>query len=67
MKLMEGNKIDKQLWNKPSSFFSIVLTHTMQGFYGSPIHGGNKNHMSFNMLKVDGMLKVRLESPSKQG
>jgi len=36
----------------------------MQGFYGSPIHGGNQNHMSFNMLKIDGMLKVRLESPS---
>ncbi|MCF6222105.1 MAG: gluconate 2-dehydrogenase subunit 3 family protein [Flavobacteriaceae bacterium] len=67
MKLMEGNKIDKQLWSNPSSFFSMVLTHTMQGFYGSPIHGGNKDHMSFDMLKIDGMLKVRLESPSEQG
>lgn len=67
MNMMEGNQIDKQLWNNPSNFFSMVLTHTMQGFYGSPIHGGNKDHMSFNMLHIDGMLKVRLESPSEQG
>ncbi len=66
MKKMESNNIDKKIWNKPSSFFKLVHDNTMQGFYGSPIHGGNQNHMSFNMLKIDGMLKVRLESPSNQ-
>jgi gluconate 2-dehydrogenase gamma chain len=25
----------------------------MQGYYGSPIHGGNKDYMSFNMLGLD--------------
>ncbi len=36
-----------------SAFFNLVRNHTMQGFYGSPIHGGNKDYVSFNMLRLD--------------
>jgi len=25
----------------------------MQGYYGSPRHGGNKDNMSYKMLKLD--------------
>jgi gluconate 2-dehydrogenase gamma chain len=35
------------------SFFSLVISHTMQGFYGSPRHGGNKNYMSYKMMGLD--------------
>ena len=35
------------------SFFKMLLTHTMQGFYGSPRHGGNKNYASFTMMGMD--------------
>ena len=31
-------------------FFRLVRDHTMQGFYGSPRHGGNKNYMSYQMV-----------------
>lgn len=65
MKLMESNKIDPESWKQPTAFFRLLHSHTMQGFYGSPIHGGNKNHMSFNMLETEGLLKIRLETPSK--
>lgn len=53
--LMESNQMDETDWpkGKPSDFFNLVHSHTMQGFYGSPIHGGNKNYMSFEMLRID--------------
>jgi len=25
----------------------------MQGFYGSPRHGGNKNNVSYKMMRLD--------------
>ena len=55
MKTMESNQMNETEWpkGKPGEFFNLVLSHTMQGFYGSPIHGGNKDYMSFKMLKLD--------------
>lgn len=52
---MEANQIGEDQWpkGKPAEFFNLVLSHTMQGFYGSPIHGGNKDYMSFEMLRID--------------
>jgi gluconate 2-dehydrogenase gamma chain len=37
--------------NQP--FFDLVLAHTMQGYYGSPRHGGNRDAVSWRMLGVD--------------
>jgi len=31
-------------------FFNLVLTHTMEGYYGSPRHGGNRDGVSWRML-----------------
>ncbi len=33
-------------------FFEMALAHTMQGFYGSPRHGGNRDYASWRMLRV---------------
>ena len=33
-------------------FFELVLAHTMQGFYGDPRHGGNRDYVSWRMLGV---------------
>jgi gluconate 2-dehydrogenase gamma chain len=33
-------------------FFDMILAHTMQGFYGSPRHGGNRDAVSWRMLGV---------------
>lgn len=35
--------------------FEMVLAHTMQGFYGSPRHGGNRDYVSWTMLGVPPM------------
>ena len=55
MKGMEDNKLPKEYWENTSqsSFFNLVLRRTMQGFYGSPRHGGNKNFVSYRMMKLD--------------
>ena len=52
---LETNDVPPQIWSKPSaaSFFNLVVNHAMQGFYGSPIHGGNKDFASYKMLGID--------------
>jgi len=42
----------KLLEKRRSPFFELVLTHTMQGYYGSPRHGGNRDAVSWRMLGV---------------
>lgn len=37
--------------NAPA-FFDLILTHTRQGFYGDPRHGGNRDMVSWKMLKL---------------
>lgn len=34
-------------------FFLMVVDHTMQGFYGDPKHGGNRDRVSWKMMKID--------------
>ena len=35
-----------------NALFEMVLNHAMQGFYGNPRHGGNKDYVSWRMLGV---------------
>jgi gluconate 2-dehydrogenase gamma chain len=58
MEQMESNTVGDGSWEGQARFFNLVRTHTMQGFYGSPIHGGNKDYMSFNMLQLDYPLNI---------
>ena len=55
LKKMEANQLTAKEWpaGKPADFFNLVRSHTMQGFYGSPIHGGNRDYASFRMLRLD--------------
>lgn len=34
-------------------FFELVRRHTLQGYYGSPRHGGNRDAVSWRMLGLD--------------
>jgi len=51
---LERNDVPSGIWSEPSasSFFNLVVDHAMQGFYGSPIHGGNKDFASYRMLGI---------------
>ncbi len=35
-------------------FFTLLLTHTMEGFYGHPRHGGNKDRVGWQVLGYPG-------------
>ena len=60
MLALESNKAKGETWVKLSSskFFNLVKDHTMQGFYGSPRHGGNKDYVSYRMLGLDAPLVI---------
>lgn len=53
--VLEGNQAPASIWNTGESgkFFRMVRDHCMQGFYGSPRHGGNRNYASWKMLNLD--------------
>jgi gluconate 2-dehydrogenase gamma chain len=46
----------KSLEDLKASFFAMVVDHTMQGFYGSPAHGGNVDEASWNMLGIQSVM-----------
>lgn len=51
---LETGKVSGPIWKQISSteFFGYLLDHTMQGFYGDPRHGGNREGMSWKMLNL---------------
>ena len=53
LKALEGG-VTGEAWKGLSSkdFFTLILGHTMQGFYGDPRHGGNRGRASWKMLGV---------------
>jgi gluconate 2-dehydrogenase gamma chain len=55
LKKVEMGKAGDKAWKlaDQKKFFKMILTHTMQGFYGSPRHGGNKNYVSYTMMGIE--------------
>ena len=51
---MESGNVPPQAWQKisPKEFFSMLVDHTMQGYYGDPRHGGNREGVSWKMVKL---------------
>lgn len=49
---MEEGQAPREAWQKipASEFFSMLVDHTMQGFYGDPRHGGNREGVSWKMV-----------------
>jgi gluconate 2-dehydrogenase gamma chain len=46
-------EVAKSLEGQNRSFFAMLRDHTMQGYYGSPRHGGNRDAVSWRMLGLD--------------
>jgi len=51
-------------------FFSLLVEHCMEGFYGDPRHGGNRDRVSWKMLGVPyppvrGRLRYDFNQPAK--
>ncbi|MBI1388924.1 MAG: hypothetical protein GC154_10800 [bacterium] len=54
LETLSSGKAPGEAWKtqSPSSFFNLVISHAMQGFYGDPRHGGNKDFISWRMLGI---------------
>jgi gluconate 2-dehydrogenase gamma chain len=52
---MEAGQLDGDVWSKGFSkyYFELLRSHCLQGYYGSPRHGGNKNYVSYKMIGID--------------
>ncbi len=52
---MEAGKVSGAVWKDgfDRSFFSLLRDHSMQGYYGSSRHGGNRDNISYKMLRLD--------------
>jgi gluconate 2-dehydrogenase gamma chain len=52
---MEAGEFSGDYWmdNPSAGFFNMVRQHSLQGFYGSPLHGGNREYISYRMLGLD--------------
>jgi len=52
--LMEQGRAPAESWPQISSheFFNLLIDQTMQGFYGDPRHGGNRDGVSWKMLGI---------------
>ena len=55
MEQMEQGQLPEKHWQEinQKQFFNMLLDHSMQGFYGSPRHGGNKDYVSYKMIELD--------------
>ncbi len=49
----EQLRVVTSLEQSDKAFFDLVRSHTFEGFYGSPRHGGNRNAVSWHMLGLD--------------
>ena len=54
LQTMDKGQAQGECWKQVSakSFFDVVVSHTMQGFYGDPRHGGNRERVSWKMLRL---------------
>jgi len=52
LRALEKGRAAGDAWKRLSSeqFFDLLVTHTMQGFYGDPRHGGNREGVSWKMV-----------------
>jgi len=55
MEMMESGTFPGDYWEEhsPTGFFNMLRDHSLQGFYGSPVHGGNREYISYRMLGLD--------------
>jgi gluconate 2-dehydrogenase gamma chain len=67
---LERNEAPPEAWQgvEARPFFNLVATHTMQGFYGSPRHGGNREAVSWKIIGLPpAPVRGRLQYDERKG
>jgi gluconate 2-dehydrogenase gamma chain len=51
---MEKGEAPAEAWKAvpQKTFFNLIVDHTLQGFYGDPRHGGNREGVAWKMLGI---------------
>jgi gluconate 2-dehydrogenase gamma chain len=54
LKALQRGQPPGEIWKQvsPQRFFDAVLNHTMQGYYGDPRHGGNRDGVGWRTLGI---------------
>ena len=47
---VQQHQVVSQTEQKDRTFFELLRKHTLEGYYGSPRHGGNRDAVSWRML-----------------
>lgn len=66
---LESDEVPVELWSELSSsaFFSLLIDHTMQGFYGPPRHGGNRELVAYQVVGLPyPQILGRVHPPDKE-
>jgi gluconate 2-dehydrogenase gamma chain len=52
--MLDTGKAPPEAWNpaQAKAFFDLIRDHSMQGFYGDPRHGGNRDFASWRMMGI---------------
>jgi len=71
LRVLEGDQAPRGIWRQvpAKQFFDLVVAHTMQGYYGDPRHGGNRDAVSWKVIGVP-LVPIRGRDqydPSKPG
>lgn len=53
LEMSSDQQIDSLKKLERDPFFEMLVDHTMQGFYGSPEHGGNRDEASWKMMGIE--------------
>jgi gluconate 2-dehydrogenase gamma chain len=55
LRQLESDQVPADTWEprQAGEFFRLVCDHCLQGYYGSPRHGGNRGGVSWKMLRLD--------------
>ncbi len=71
LRALEKGNAPGAIWKGASAreLFDLLVSHTMQGFYGDPRHGGNRDRVSWQMLglpypPIRGRLHYDLTKPA---
>jgi gluconate 2-dehydrogenase gamma chain len=74
LSMMEKGEVPPHLWQQISSaeFLGLLVDHTMQGFYGDPRHGGNRQGAGWKVVglaypPIRGRLKYDINNPDAAG
>jgi gluconate 2-dehydrogenase gamma chain len=74
LKAVEKGQAPASVWKQADQrkFFSLVLAHTMESYYGDPRHGGNRDQVGYRMIGVPatpvrGRSKHDLQAPADPG